>query len=99
MVTYSLDDAEAVAAECPETFSIPPRLEREKIAPGDLAKLIFRIGIAEECFVERMWVAVTEKRKDGRFIGMLDNDPYCTESIRSGMEVVFGPEHIIQIWK
>jgi uncharacterized protein YegJ (DUF2314 family) len=97
MVTYSLDDAEAVAAEFPETFSIPSRHERERIDSGGLAKLIFRIEIADECFVERMWVAVTEKRKDGGFVGILDNDPYCTEAIKSGMEVVFSPEHIIQI--
>jgi uncharacterized protein YegJ (DUF2314 family) len=97
MTTYSLDDAESVAAEFPETFFIPPRQEREQVQVGDLVKLIFRIEIGNECSVERMWVAVTKKTKSRGFVGSLDNDPYCTDTIKSGMEVAFGPEHIIEI--
>ena len=97
MITYTLDNAEDIAREAPATFYIPPRAEREKIAAKKLVKLIFRMETETEAFVERMWVIVKEKTEDGRFVGILDNDPYCTEEIKSGLEVSFGPEHIIAI--
>jgi len=97
MITYTLDNAEDIAREAPETFYIPPRAEREKVESKKLVKLIFRIETETEAFVERMWVIVKEKTKDGRYTGILDNDPYCTEEIKSGLEILFGPEHIIAI--
>ncbi len=76
---------------------MPPREQRESVKPGTLVNLIFRLENETEAFVERMWVIVKERKADGQFSGILDNDPYCTEEIRSGIEVIFGPEHIISI--
>ncbi len=95
---YALDNGEELNRECPDTFWIPARDERENLIPGDLVKLIFRISLGEEEHVERMWVIV-EERKSGGYIGALDNDPYCTTELRSGERIEFRPEHIVQIYE
>lgn len=63
---------------------------------GDLVKLVFRIEFDDEAHVERMWVQVREVRPEF-YVGILDNDPYCTDEIRSGMRVEFHADHVIQI--
>lgn len=95
---YTLDNGEELNQEFPETFDIPSRSERENLLPGELVKLIFRISIENEVFVERMWVCVQSQTKLG-YIGLLDNDPYCTKQLRSGATVTFCPEHVIQIYE
>lgn len=69
---------------------------------GDLVKLIFGIRTVNEkgereYHIERMWVRITELHH-GIYAGELDNDPYCTNDISSGMRVVFEPRHIIAIY-
>jgi uncharacterized protein YegJ (DUF2314 family) len=95
---YTLDDGEEVNRECPDTFWIPPRDERENLLPGELVKLIFRITLGDEQHVERMWVIVKERKANG-YIGVLDNDPYCTTELRSGEQIEFRPEHVIQVYE
>jgi hypothetical protein len=96
MVSYTLDNAAEMHRAAPATFYLPPLKDRETLRPGDLVKLVFRIEFAEEAHVERMWVIVTEAKPEF-YIGVLDNDPYCTEEIRSGMRVEFHADHVIQI--
>lgn len=95
---YTLDDGEEINREAPETFWIPPRDERENLLPGELVKLIFRISLGEEQHVERMWVIVKERKANG-YVGVLDNDPYCTTELRSGEPIEFRPEHVIQVYE
>lgn len=45
---------------------------------------------------KRMWVLVKE-RLDGWYLGILDNDPYCTDRIQAGMELWSQPRHVIDI--
>jgi len=94
--TFILDSGVEIHEVYPETFYLPPAEERETLQPGDLAKLIFRITGGKRTAVERMWVIVEKVRK-GNYVGVLDNDPYCTESIRHGLVVAFQPKHVIQI--
>jgi len=94
--TYTLDNGAETHREFPTTFEIPPQKDRDSLRPGDLVKLIFRIEFDDEIHVERMWVRVTEVRPEF-YLGILDNDPYCTEEIRSGMRVEFHADHVIQI--
>ena len=94
--TFTLDSGVEIHEMYPETFYLPPAEERETLQPGDLAKLIFRITGGKRTAVERMWVIV-EKAREGSYVSVLDNDPYCTESIRHGLVVTFQPEHVIQI--
>jgi uncharacterized protein YegJ (DUF2314 family) len=95
-VTYTLDSGAETHREFPDTFQMPPQEERESLRPGDLVKLIFRIEFDDEAHVERMWVRVAEVRPEF-YVGVLDNDPYCTDEIRSGMTVEFHADHVIQI--
>jgi len=96
-VSYVLDDGEEVHRENPNTYQIPPIAKREDLQLGQLVKLVFRISHGDEVDVERMWVAVKEKRAD-YYAGVLDNDAYCTDQIASGMEVHFQARHVIQIY-
>lgn len=98
MIKYTLDNGEELNKEFPETFFIPPRVKRDALLAGELVKLIFRIELGDEVHVERMWVIVNARTESG-YTGTLDNDPYCTKELQSGAEVVFGPEHIIQIYE
>ena len=96
-VTYTLDSGEERHRDAPDTFELPSRTRRENLIEGDLVKLMFRIVIDEIDFVERMWVRVTDVRH-GTYLGVLDNDAYSTNEIRSGMSVGFNADHVIQIW-
>jgi len=104
LVSWELDDGEAVHREAPDTFWIPPRDRRESLRPGEIVKLMFRMLLRdtetgkEEVHVERMWVDVVESRPGG-YRGVLDNDPYCTKELASGAEVEFEPRHVIQIYE
>jgi uncharacterized protein YegJ (DUF2314 family) len=93
---YTLDDGEALQREFPETFEIPTLKNRECQQVGDLVKLIFRITINDEVFVERMWVIITHKN-EGDLIGKLDNQPFCTKELKAGDEIKFTLKNIINI--
>ncbi|MBT8769166.1 hypothetical protein [Metapseudomonas boanensis] len=98
---WELDDGEARHNEHPETFWIPHIEVRNNLQPEQIVKLIFRIvtidnSNEEEVNVERMWVIV-KGRIGGLYRGQLDNDPYCTDDIKAGMEVWFLSKHVIDI--
>lgn len=95
---FRLDDGEAIQTDHPETFRIPSRMQRENLLPGELVKLILRIAVGPKTDVERMWVIV-KSRANGAYVGTLDNDPLCTTELKSGHEIKFGPEHVIQIYE
>ena len=90
----------ALERESPESFKLPPVSRRRNLQPGELAKLIFRFEWedADEAELESMWVEVTEHRHGG-YRGILDQDPYCTNDLRTGDRVEFGPQHVIEIWE
>jgi uncharacterized protein YegJ (DUF2314 family) len=94
-VRYTLDNGAETHREFPDTFHIPTQEDRQSLRPDDLVKLMFRIEFDEVAHVERMWVRVTDVML-GSYVGVLDNDPYCTDEIRSGMKVEFHADHVIQ---
>ncbi len=94
--TYTLDNGLNLHREFLTTFWIPPQEDRESLRAGDLVKLIFRIEVDDEAHVERMWVQVTEVKPE-YYVGVLDNDPCCTDEICHGMRVEFHSDHVIQI--
>lgn len=96
--TYTLDNAAEIHRDFPETFHLPQETARASLQPGALVKLIFRIDVDDETHVERMWVQITDVTPGG-YKGVLDNDPYCTDEIRSGMPVDFHADHIIEIYR
>lgn len=91
----------------PDTFYMPGEKERRALEEGDIVKLIFEIAIppdedepdAPDTFGERMWVIV--KRHVGPYyVGELNNIPVTSgeqDKLLVGAEVVFLPEHVIDI--
>jgi uncharacterized protein YegJ (DUF2314 family) len=61
---------------------------------GLIVKLIFVDIVTENA--ERMWVVVKDVSDPERIVGVLDNDPVLI-NIRSGDEVLFHPNNIIDI--
>ena len=98
MVKYELDNGEEMHADAPETFYLPPLDARNNLKPNDTVKLVFRIEHNNGFDVERMWVDVKSVTSTG-YIGILDNDPYCTEELKSGEIIEFKPKHVIQIYE
>ena len=100
---WELADAEELNKEAPDRFWLPSYEQRTGLKPGQLVKLIFRIVTVnkvqqEEIHVERMWVLVQEKVKS-YYLGILDNDPYCTDDIKAGLVVYFESRHIIAVYE
>ena len=95
-VSYTLDDVVEINQDHPDTYPIPSAAARNDLKKGQLVKLVFRIAQDDEVDVERMWVIVKSKSND-TYVGVLDNDPFCTDQIKSGMEVRFQSQHILQI--
>jgi len=99
---WQLEDGVEAHLKNPRTFWIPSLLRRHLIWPGQIVKLMFRIGLVNETGkaweeTERMWVVVKRRNGFGKYEGVLDNDPYCTKGIQAGMKVNFEARHIIQI--
>jgi hypothetical protein len=98
---WMIHDAEVAYAENPQTYWIPPLAERQSVNVSGLVKIRFYIRVQSDDgevvdHGERMWVIIHE-HKNGWYRGKLDNDPYCTNDIRAGLEVWFQPRHIIAI--
>lgn len=96
-VSYVLLSGERAHSEHPDSFPIPAAEARRGLKRGALVKLMFRIQTAQATRTERMWVAVSGKRGE-TYLGVLDNDPTTTTTIRSGLKVAFEARHVIQIW-
>ncbi|MCU8430884.1 DUF2314 domain-containing protein, partial [Vibrio vulnificus] len=98
---YFLEDGELLNKEYPDTFWIPSSDARSSIKLGSIVKLIFNMlepDSEEGASIERMWVEVKGLEK-GLYVGTLDNDPYGNVLLKYGDDVVFGPEHIIDIYE
>ena len=98
---WCLEDGEEYHQAAPGSFQIPELSVRNALQPGDYAKLIFAIAVADDKqpSYERMWVIVRERVATG-YLGLLDNDPdSITENDRlwSGVELPFEPRHIIDV--
>jgi hypothetical protein len=98
---WTIDDGEAAHAESPDTYWIPPLAARQALQPGAIVKIRFYIRAPDDSgelvdHGERMWVQVKERHPDW-YLGVLDNDPYCTDSIQAGLELWFQPRHVIDI--
>lgn len=60
------------------------------INKGDYVQLAFKEGEARE----HMWVKVESVTKQGKFRGVLDNDPVLIKNIKDGDKVVFSRDEI-----
>jgi hypothetical protein len=98
--SWTIDDAEELAALYPDTFLIAPLETRAGLEPGEYAKLIFRFPSAEHEYgeaVERMWLVVFAN-DNGRYRGRLANTPASKpddDGFDYGAWVEFEARHII----
>jgi hypothetical protein len=101
---WQLESGEARHAAAPGTFWIPSRSQRESLRPGEAVKLLFEIEADHEGRiergVERMWVIV-RGRIGPFYTGVLDSTPASIEPepsfLARGTEVLFAPEHVVDI--
>lgn len=89
----------------PATFHIPDAAIRRTLKQGDVVKLMFEYVYPEDCDEEdmcggeRMWVEITGLRGP-YFVGQLRNSPICVadwHDLDFGSEVIFLPEHVIDV--
>jgi hypothetical protein len=94
-----LQNVETLHRADPVTFSIPRSDQRVSLQVGDLVKLIFTADPPSPAGLtaERMWVAVHDV-SDGRFVGLLDNQPSFIADLKPGDAVHFGPEHVAALY-
>lgn len=95
-VNFTIESGVALNREFPQTFEIPPLDAHENLQVGDMVKLIFCIDVERIIHRERMWVVVKRLLPE-YFIGILDNNPGCTDEMKSGMEIHFHSDHVVQI--
>jgi hypothetical protein len=93
---YTLGNGEEYHSKSPKIFWIPERSDREALGPGDMVKCVFEAPEGSEAGGERMWVLVKEVRDDGTYRGELNSHPIIINA-KTGDEVLFGPEHVIDI--
>lgn len=93
-MNYQLTDCHKMHEAHPKTFGIPGVETIEALSPGSFVKLIFE-PTNDDHPTERMWVQI-EKIEDGKFVGVLDNDPFFfpSEKLSLGAKVEFEVRHI-----
>ena len=100
-IDWSLSDADALHAEHPRSFFIPPAERRRALRIGELVKLGFVYGPHAdregEGHLERIWVEVLEQDASGEARGRLRNRPVRLTELEIGDEVAFRPHEILSI--
>lgn len=98
---WELEDVEEAHAESPDTFRIADRAEREGLPVGSSVTLIFLVDLEDEergPFVqgERLDVTIAERR-DGRYVGRIEDGSALLEELAPGTRIPFGPEHVATV--
>jgi hypothetical protein len=98
MPSWNLENAEEIRKANPYTFYRPSEAIIDKLKVGDIVKLIFNFKSDDPELPtgERMWVIIESINKGGTYKGKLDNDPYHIKDLKSGDEIEFNRDHIIQ---
>ncbi len=97
MPSWQLENADVIAAENKYTFYKPSKELIERVAPGEVVKLIFQFESddPEAPAAERMWVLVDEVLGNGRFKGRLNNEPRYIQDLKLDDPVEFEARNII----
>ena len=83
----------------PRTFLVPSLDELKSLKAGTLVNIIFVFEkeLKNGCNAERIWVEITDIQ-DGKFRGVLDNDPYFLKSIKRGDKITFETSNIASVY-
>lgn len=97
MKSWHLANADEIAQENRYTFYKPSDRIIQKVAVGEVVKLIFRFESEDPDApaAERMWVLVDEVGPQGHFKGRLNNEPRHIVDLKLDDPVEFQPCHII----
>jgi hypothetical protein len=97
MKSWHLANADEIAQENRYTFYKPSDRIIQKVAVGEVVKLIFRFESEDPDApaAERMWVLVDEIGPQGRFRGRLNNEPRHIADLKLDDPVEFQTCHII----
>jgi hypothetical protein len=97
MQSWHLANADELAQENKYTFYKPSEHIIQKVAIGEVVKLIFRFESddPEAPAAERMWVLVDEIGPQGRFKGRLNNEPRHITDLKLDDSIEFESCHII----
>ena len=97
MASWKLRDSSETAREFKYTFFKSSEIDIAQVKPGENVKLIFDFSSddPDAAEAERMWVLVDQVRKDGTFIGSLDNTPRWIKDLHPGDTIEFDARHII----
>lgn len=93
--TWYLVNVARIAAENPETFSVPDRQDIEELVDGVWVQLFFASERPGQS-TERMWVRVIFI-EDLTIVGTLANDPVMVPDLSCGEGVFFQRFHIAKI--
>ena len=96
---WTLESAVSRSETNPNTFLIPSESERTSIGVGQGVKLVFWIQGEEEFPIcERMWVLVERRHSEGSYVGRLESTPESAGRLNRGQRLIFGPEHVAEIY-
>jgi Uncharacterized protein conserved in bacteria len=97
MQSWHLANADELARENRYTFYKPSEHIIQKVAVGEVVKLIFRFESEDPDApaAERMWVLVDEIGSQGRFKGRLNNEPRHITDLKLDDPIEFQACHII----
>ena len=95
--SWSLEDAQTLVKEFPNTFSKPAREALEPLEKGHKAKLIFSFKNErpELPNSEQLWVEILLVQDDKKLLGQLEDDPAYIHDLKRGEIIEFEERHII----
>jgi hypothetical protein len=97
---WTLESAVRRSEANPNTFLIPSQHQRSTLKVGQGVKLIFWIqGDEDFPICERMWVLIEQRLPNGDYVGRLDSVPETESHLHTGQRLVFGPEHVAEIFE
>ncbi|GAC07070.1 immunity protein Imm33 domain-containing protein [Paraglaciecola chathamensis] len=94
--SWTLQDAQQLAADFPYTFYKPSNEVVSKFQPGNQVKLIFEFASddPEAPSAERMWVEIYD-HKNGVYSGYLNNEPMYITDLKHRDSIEFRECHIM----
>lgn len=94
--SWSLENAEEVAARNPYTFYKPSKEVVAMLTAGNQVKLIFTFESEDPDApgAERMWVTI-DSISGSAFVGTLDNEPRHIVDLKLGDRIEFDDRHIV----
>lgn len=97
-MTYRLENFENRHRQQPRDFCIPRLEERLSLQPGEH----ILVGLVAENSSgnppEPAWVRIEQVRQQGKYVGILLENPQTVPALRAGYRLEINPEHVAEIF-